>query len=234
MTKLKKVAVFPLLILTMIMSVACASERVEENVAAPAQVEETVEQPKQEAVAETTQTESNATDNAEQEQTETDLRFEVDEWVNILGSIVPAKDKKQDFMGSKWGDTIDQVKENMGKEPDAMRGDSQMIYVNPIFDYEAGIYLGFTNLGFCYANIVLKEKASDTQTKILNAMNKAAVQLYGEAKENVNGRIVYETEKSHIEIRKTNEDIEIYVDDVSYIDDPAREAFKGVSYTVEW
>ena len=82
-------------------------------------------------------------------------------------------------------------------------------------------------------SIVLKEKVGDTQTKILNAMNKAAVQLYGEAKENVNGRIVYETEKSHIEIRKTNEDIEIYVDDVSYIDDPAREAFKGVSYNVD-
>ena len=233
MKKFKRAAVFPLLIITMIMSVACASDRAEETVATTAQVEETVEQKQQEVVAETTQTVTTATDNAEQEQTETDSRFEVDEWVNILDSIVPTKDKEQDFMGSKWGDTIDQVKENMGKEPYAMRGDSQMIYVNPIFDYEAGIYLGFTDLGFCYANIVLKEKASDTQTKILNAMNKAAAQLYGEAKENINGRIVYETEKSHIEIRKTNEDIEIYVDDVSYIDDPAREAFKGVSYTVE-
>ncbi len=36
----------------------------------------------------------------------------------------------------------------------------------------------------------------------------------------------FEVDESHIEIRKPNEDIEIYVDDVSYIDDPAREALK--------
>ena len=143
------------------------------------------------------------------------------------------KDKKQDFMGSKWGDSIDQVKKNMGKEPDSMRGDAQMLYIKPILDYEVGIYEGFTDLGFCYANILLNEKDSDTQTKLLIAMNKAAAQLYGEAKANVNGRIIYETKRSHIEIRKGHEDIEIYVDNVSYTDDPAREGFKGVNYTVE-
>ena len=233
MTKLKRVAVFPLLILTMIMSVACASERLEEIEATTAQVEETVEQPQPEAVTESAQTESSATDNTEEEQSEVDPRFEVDEWVDVLNSIIPAKDKKQDFMGSKWGDSIDQVKENMGGEPRSMRGDSQMLYTYPIFDYETGIYEGFTDSGFSYANIVILEKASNTQTNILNAMNKAAAQLYGDAKDNVNGRIIYETEKSHIEIRKTNEHIEIYVDDISYTDDPFREGFKGVNYTVE-
>ena len=37
MKKFKKAAVFPLLIITMIMSVACATERVEETVATTAQ-----------------------------------------------------------------------------------------------------------------------------------------------------------------------------------------------------
>lgn len=233
MKKLKKMVVFSLLNITMIMNVACASERVEENVVGSAQVEEAVEQPEQETLAETIQTENAEINNADEEQTEVDSRFEVDEWVNILDSIIPAKDKKQDFMGSKWGDSIDQVKKNMGKEPDSMRGDAQMLYIKPILDYEVGIYEGFTDLGFCYANILLNEKDSDTQTKLLIAMNKAAAQLYGEAKANVNGRIIYETKRSHIEIRKGHEDIEIYVDNVSYTDDPAREGFKGVNYTVE-
>ena len=70
MKKLKKAAVFPLLIITMIMSVACASDSAKETVATTTQVEETVEQKQQEVVAETTQTETTATDNAEQEQTD--------------------------------------------------------------------------------------------------------------------------------------------------------------------
>ena len=233
MKKFKRVAVFPLLIITMIMSVACASDSVEETVATTTQVEETVEQKQQEVVPETTQTETTATDNAEQEQTEADPRFEVDEWVDILGSIVPTKDKEQDFMGSKWGDTIDQVKENMGKEPDATRGDSQVGYYYPIFDYDTMLSIDIRDFGFSDANIIIREKSKDEQMKLLNPMNKAAAQLYGDPIEQINGRIVYETKTSHVELRRTNETVEIYVNDINFVDDPNPQRFKGVDYTVD-
>ena len=55
MKKFKTAAVFPLLIITMIMSVACASDSAEETVATTAQVEENVEQKQQEVITETTQ-----------------------------------------------------------------------------------------------------------------------------------------------------------------------------------
>lgn len=233
MKKFKTAAVFPLLIITMIMSVACASDRVEETVATTTQVEENVEQPKQEAVAETTQTESIATDNAEQEQTEADPKYEVDEWVKVLDTLVPANGKKYDFLGSKWGDSMDDVKKAMGKEPDATRGDSQVGYYYPIFDYDTMLSIDVRDFGFSDANIIIREKSKDEQMKLLNPMNKAAAQLYGDPIEQINGRIVYETKTSHVELRRTNETVEIYVNDINFVDDPNPQLFKGVSYTVD-
>lgn len=233
MKKLKKTAVFPLLIITMIMSVACASERVEENGAAAAQVEETVEQPQQEVATGTAQTESTIAHDAEEEQSEATPKYEVDEWVKVLDTLVPANGKEYDFLGSKWGDSMDAVKESMGKEPDVTRGDSQVGYFYPIFDYETMLYIDVRDFGFSDANIIIREKSKDEQMKLLNPMNKAAEQLYGEPIENINGRIVYATATSHVELRRTNETVEIYINDINYVDDPNPQHFKGVDYSVE-
>ena len=233
MKKFKTAAVFPLLIITMIMSVACASDRVEEIEATTAQVEENVEQPQQEVVEETTQTESIDTNTTEQEQTEADPKYEVDEWVKVLDTLVPANGKKYDFLGSKWGDSMDDVKKAMGKEPDATRGDSQVGYYYPIFDYDTMLSIDVRDFGFSDANIIIREKSKDEQMKLLNPMNKAAAQLYGDPIEQINGRIVYETKTSHVELRRTNETVEIYVNDINFVDDPNPQLFKGVDYTVD-
>ena len=201
----KKAAVFPLLIITMIISVACASERVEENGATTSQVEETEINPK----------------------------YEVDEWVEVLDNLVPANGKKYDFLGSKWGDSMDAVKEAVGKEPDVTRGDSQVGYFYPIFDYETMLSIDVRDFGFSDANIIIYEKSKDEQMKLLNPMNKAAAQLYGDPIEQINGRIVYETKTSHVELRRTKETVEIYVNDINFADDPNPQLFKGVDYTVE-
>ena len=64
-------------------------------------------------------------------------------------------------------------------------------------------------------------------------MNKAATQLYGDAIDNVNGRIIYETKSTHLEIRRTPEYIEIFTNEVNDVDFNMRDGFKGTNYTVE-
>lgn len=69
--------------------------------------------------------------------------------------------------------------------------------------------------------------------KLLTSMKKAAAQLYGDPIEQISGRIVYETKTSHVELRRTNETVEIYVNDINFVDDPNPQMFNGVDYTVE-
>ncbi len=93
MKKSKKFAVIPLLMGTMIMCVACASKEVVEHEETTSQVEENVEQTQTgNAQIDTAQAENSVADNAQDVQNQTDPRFVVDEWVNVLGSIVHAKD----------------------------------------------------------------------------------------------------------------------------------------------